>query len=51
MCFKALYKKIAVFCIIGFVVGIIFAFIMPPIVIAVIEGLLLAFLCVFYFLG
>lgn len=49
MCFRDLYKRIGVFCVIGFVVGIIFAFIMPPIVIAVVEGILLAVLCVLSF--
>ena len=42
---KGFMKKLGVFCVMGFVVGVFFAFIMPPIVIAIVEGVLLALLC------
>jgi len=46
MFLKGFIKKLGIFCIMGFVVGIFFAFIMPPIVIAIVEGILLALLCI-----
>lgn len=46
MCFKHIIRKLGVFAIMGFVVGVLFAFIMPPIVIAIVEGILLVTLCV-----
>ncbi|MBR3933816.1 MAG: hypothetical protein IKJ68_07930 [Clostridia bacterium] len=45
MFLKGFMKKLGVFCVMGFVVGVFFAFIMPPIVIAIVEGVLLALLC------
>ncbi len=46
MFLKGFIKMPGVFCIMGFVVGVFFAFIMPPIVIAIVEGILLALLCI-----
>ena len=45
MFFKGLLKLPTVYCIMGFVVGVFFAIVMPPIIIAIIEGILLALLC------
>ena len=45
MFFKSLLRLPTVCCIMGFVVGVFFAIVMPPIIIAVIEGILLALLC------
>ena len=46
MFFKNILKKLWGFCILGFVAGVFAAFVLPPVVIAIIEGVLLAVLCV-----
>ena len=46
MFWKAFMRKMGIFCVMGFVAGVFFAFVMPPIVIAIVEGILLATLCV-----
>lgn len=46
MFFKNLTKKLFGFCVLGFVTGVFVCIIMPPIVIAVIEAVLLALLCI-----
>lgn len=46
MFLKKIGKSIFVFCILGFVAGLLMAFFMPPIVIAVVECILLIFLCI-----
>lgn len=45
MFFRRFTQKIYGFLVMGFVVGVFIAFVMPPIIIAVIEGLLLGILC------
>jgi len=44
--FKNMMKRLWGLCILGFVVGVIFAFVMPPIIIALIEAVILALLCI-----
>lgn len=51
MFFKNILKKLWGFCILGFVTGVFIAFIMPPIVIAIIEGLILIILCIGIYCG
>lgn len=46
MFFKNMMKRLWGLCILGFVVGVIFAFVMPPIIIALIEAVILALLCI-----
>lgn len=45
MFFKRIGKGIFVFCILGFTAGLLMALFLPPIIIAVMECLLLIFLC------
>ncbi|MBQ4630090.1 MAG: hypothetical protein IJB70_03800 [Clostridia bacterium] len=46
MFLRNILKKLWGFCILGFVAGVFVAFVMPPVVIAIIEGVLLGVLCV-----
>ncbi len=45
MFFKKIFSKVYGLCLIGFVLGVLMAFFLPPVVIAVIEGIILAILC------
>ena len=45
MFLKRIGKGICVFCILGFVIGLLMALFLPPIIIAVTECILLIFLC------
>ena len=47
---KKFVCKLWGFCVLGFVTGIFFALIMPPVVIVVVQGALLALLCLAIFL-
>jgi len=47
--FKNIVKKLWGFCILGFVAGVFIAFIMPPAVIAIIEGILLMIVCIAFY--
>ncbi|MBQ7901621.1 MAG: hypothetical protein IJ365_06640 [Clostridia bacterium] len=49
MFFKKFSQKIFGFIIMGFVIGTFLAFILPPIVIAIIECILLGLLCWCYY--
>lgn len=46
MFFKNILKKLWGFLILGFVLGVFVTFIVPPVVIAIIEGILLSVLCI-----
>ena len=45
MFFRKIRQKIFGFVILGFVAGLFLAFILPPIVIVIVEGILLAIMC------
>ena len=49
MFLKKLGQKIYGFVIMGFVLGMFFAFVLPPIVIAIVEGILLGLLCICFY--
>lgn len=51
MFLRNILKKLWGFCILGFVVGVFSAFILPPIVIAIVEGILIALLCFALYCG
>lgn len=46
MFFRNILKKLWGFCILSFVLGMFLAFVMPPMIIAIIEGILLVMLCI-----
>ncbi len=46
MFLKNIMKKLWGFCILGFVTGVFVSFILPPVIIAIIEGIILAVLCI-----
>jgi len=43
--FRKFSKKICGICIMGFVTGLFLAFIVPPVIIVITEGILLVLLC------
>ncbi len=45
MLFKKILQKIYGCCILGFVLGAMFSIFLPPLIIAVIEGIMLIILC------
>ena len=45
MFFKKIPQKMCGLIILGFVLGLLLAFVMPPIIIAIVEGVLLIYLC------
>ncbi len=49
MFFKKLFHKMYGLCLVGFVLGVLMAFFLPPIVIAVIEAVILMILCCFIY--
>ena len=49
MFFKKLFNKMYGLCLVGFVLGVLMAFFLPPIVIAVIEAVILMILCCFIY--
>ncbi len=49
MFFKKFFHKMYGLCLIGFVLGVLMAFFLPPVVIAVVEAVILAVLCCFIY--